>query len=211
MKKILLLMVAIMVIGGMVFAADPAPGKALATGRDAVTEMTTGTKSGGALLTAKLKLDDPASDSIEIGFASAAVNSDTVTAPTAKSEVNLTVQDNNTATNVDATDAVYAYWIIRSDSDLNIKLGLTEGLNGEGGEGTPDVTWSAALSNHVNTGKSGSEVNSIDGGDSAIIASHTNYNTKGSVKLQLTTADLTNITQAEEISGKVTITVEVGA
>ncbi len=199
MKKILILMVAMMVIGGMVFATEPPVGTGKDTGTDAE-----------ATLVAKLDLKNADNDLIEVGFSADAVSGDNVSTVASPS----TSLDMDTDINGEKTHSqdVYAYWIIRSSSNLDVKLSLTDGLTGLDDEATISVAWNAALSDYA--GEAGKEETvSIANGSNGVIADHngaTDYASTGSVKLALTTDGFSALTTAGTLYGTVTLNVVAG-
>ena len=205
MKKILILMVAMMVIGGMVFAADPAQGNVLATGASAFTDMTTGAKAGGASITAVLDLEDSANDLIEIGFASNAVSGDGSAYTPTVIEDDVTLARANGAAEATNSTAVNAYWKVQTTTSLDIMLTIPAPLKGDGGE----VAWKATAGTGAGSGAVAS-IGDIEDDNTAVkIADHvgTNYSTIGSVPLTLTTVNLGGTSVSGSVSGTVVVTV----
>lgn len=205
MKKVLLLMVAIMVIGGMVLVANPVQGNVSATGSSAVTDMTTGAKSGGASITAVLDLTNANNDLIEIGFASNGVTSDgaAYTPTVIKNDVALTRASG--AAEATNSTAVNAYWKVQSATSLDVMLSIPAPLKGDGGQ----VAWKATAGTGAGSGAVAS-IGDIEDDNTAVkIADHvgTNYSTIGSVPLTLTTVNLGGTSVSGSVSGTVVVTV----
>lgn len=200
MKKILILMVAMMVIGGMVFAT-PATGS--------ISGVNIAGTGEGAQITAVLDLEDPDNDLIEIGFASNAVSGDGTAYTPTVIEDDVTLARANGVAEATNSIAVNAYWKVQSATSLDVMLTIPGPLTGDGGE----VAWKATAGTGAGKGAVTS-IGDIEDDNTAVkIADHvgTDYSTIGSVPLTLTTVDLGGTSVSGSVSGTVVITVVADA
>ena len=200
MRKIIFAMVAMLAIGGMLFA-EPAEGVVSYNGSTAVTSAT---GSEGAKLTVSLDLKGTEADYIEVGFTQTTVNDSTTTSPTEKINATLTVGDTGEATN--ANDAVNVYWIIRTATNLDVKLTIPAAMSGD----SLTIPWKATTGTPNGTGgvSAGKEID--DNNIAVKIADHTgtNYNTKGSIPLTISTDGLASAaTSQSSVSGTIVVTI----
>ena len=204
MRKIIFAMVAMLAIGGNLFAVAQ-EGSGSVSGKDVAA---TGT---GATLAVKLDLASSDNDWIEIGFSNSQVTSDTTKVET--TNILKSVEMTGSAGVEKKTERdIYAYWIIRSTSDIDVKLGLSDGMVNTSDEKI--VEWTAALSSHTGDGAQ-SATTSIANNNTGLLADHNgnsgdDYNSRGSVKIDFSTSNLAAVDTADTVYGIATVLVETG-